>query len=361
MRKKICIVFGTRPEIIKMSPIILYCRDNNLDFLIIHSNQHYSESMDLVFLNELDIPLPNYNLAVGSSSHGNQTGNILMKIEEILIKEMPGVVLVQGDTNTVLGAALAATKLHIKVGHIEAGLRSYNRKMPEETNRVVTDHISVYLFCPTKIQEKTLIGEGIDKKKIFVVGNTISDAINLNIIKAEKKSKIMEKLKLLNCRYFLVTAHRTLTVDIEENLRDILSSIKAIVGKYDEKVVYPMHPRTKKMIEKYNLTSYLKGIDIIEPIGYFDFLILEKNAKLILTDSGGVQEEACIMKVPCVTLREDTERSETVELGANIIAGINKNKVLGCVKEMLHKEINWENPYGTGDAAKKIIDVIINE
>jgi len=361
MNNKICIVIGTRPEVIKMSPVIRYCVDNNLNFFIVHSNQHYSYEMDKIFFEELSLPLPNYNLNVGSSTHGNQTGNILIKIEEILLKEKPFVVLVEGDTNTVLGAALAAIKLHIKVGHIEAGLRSYNRKMPEETNRIVTDHISDYLFTPTKIQERILINEGIDKKKILVVGNTIADAIEQNILIAEEKSKILGKLKLANSKFFLITAHRALNVDHKANLENLLKSIQALAQRYSEKIIYPIHPRTRKMIDNFGFNDYLKEIDVIDPVGYFDFLVLQKNARLILTDSGGIQEEACILGVPCVTLRDETERPETVNVGANMIVGIQKEDVLSGVEHMLKKKKDWKSPYGSGNSSKKIIDVILND
>jgi UDP-N-acetylglucosamine 2-epimerase (non-hydrolysing) len=364
MSRKICIVVGTRPEIIKMSPVIRYCADNNLDFFIIHSNQHYSENMDKIFFRELNLPEPKYSLMVGSSSHGNQTANILIKIEDILMKEKPDVVLVEGDTNTVLAGALGAAKLHIKVGHVEAGLRSYNRKMPEETNRVVTDHVSDYLFAPTKIQEDILAHEGIEKEKVFVVGNTIADAISQNIRIAEENSKIMTSLNLSKGKYFLITAHRALNVDIKENLEILLKIIQAISKKYKERMIYPMHPRTKKMIDQYGLNDYLSGITVVEPLGYFDFLVLQRNARLILTDSGGIQEEACILGVPCITLREETERPETVDAGANIITGLDQKKVIESVENMLKKlskKEKWKNPYGDGNSSEKIIRILLDD
>ena len=357
---EICIVMGTRPEIIKLSPIIKYCLERKVDFFIINSNQHYSYEMDKIFFEDLELPLPKYNLGVGSKTHGNQVGNILIKTEEILMKEKPDVVLVQGDTNTTLGAALAATKLHIKVAHVEAGLRSYNRKMPEETNRIVTDQISDYLFCPTKIQEEILLNEGIGKEKIFVVGNTIADAVLNNIKIAEEKSKILLKLKLSPQKYMLVTAHRSLNVDIKENLLKLLEVLEKVTGNYKGRIIYSIHPRTKKMIKEFDFNGYLKNIDVIEPIGYFDFLMLEKNAEIILTDSGGLQEEACILGVPCITLRDETERPETVEAGANVVTGLNKDRVMGAINNFLKNKSSWASPYGKGNSAKKIIDSIID-
>lgn len=356
---KICITLGTRPEIIKMAPVIKECKKRGIDFFVIHSNQHYSENLDRVFFEELGINTPKYNLGIGSGSHGNQTGNILIKVEEILMEEKPRFMLAQGDTNTVVGAALAATKLDIKVGHIEAGLRSYNRRMPEETNRTITDHVSDYLFCPTEKQKKILKGEGIEEDKIFVVGNTIVDAVFQNLKIAEKKSDILDKLDLEKDRYFLVTAHRALNVDLKQNLIKLIDSLKEVSEKFNYKVIFPTHPRTKKKIDKFKLD--LRKVKLTSPLGYFDFLCLEKNARLILTDSGGVQEEACILKVPCVTLREETERPETVEVGANTLVGIKKTSVLEGVEAMMDRKRNWKSPFGDGDSADKIIDIITNE
>ncbi len=354
---KIAIVFGTRPEIIKMYPLIVECVKRKLDFFIVHSNQHYSENMDKIFFDELDLPQPKYNLGVGSGTHGNQTGNILMKVEDVFIKEKPTHVLVQGDTNTVLAAALAATKLQIKLGHVEAGLRSYNRTMPEETNRIVTDHISDFLFAPTEKQKEILLKEGISEDKIFVVGNTIVDSALSNKEKAEEKSSILKDLEFDSKSYFLVTAHRANNVDIKENLIKLMDSLDAVAKKYKVPLLYPVHPRTKKKIDDFGI-KVSEDIKFIDPVGYMDFISLEVNAKLILTDSGGIQEEACIFGVPCVTLRDDTERPETVDVGANMLAGLEKDKMISSVNKMLKKKGDWENPFGDGKSAEKIIDVL---
>jgi len=359
--EKICIVLGTRPEIIKFSSIIKCCLEQKLDFFIINSNQHYSYEMDKIFFEELDLPLPKYNLGIGSGTHGNQVGNILIKVEEILIKENPDFILVQGDTNTTLGAALAATKMQIKVGHVEAGLRSYNRNMPEETNRVATDQFSDYLFCPTSVQEKILLKEGFSKNKIFVVGNTIADAVIQNIKIAEKKSKIMSKLGLTSRKYMLITAHRSLNVDAKETLLKLMKVLQEVSKEYKGKIVYPIHPRTRKMIDKFNFNEFIKNIIVIDPIGFFDFLMLEKNAEIIMTDSGGVQEEACIFGIPCITLREDTERQETIDAGANVLTGLDKDKVIHTLNELLGKKLSWVSPYGKGDSSKKIIKTLFRK
>jgi len=356
---KIAIILGTRPEIIKMAPIIRECQKRKLQYFIIHTNQHYSFNLDRIFFKELNLPLPKYNLKVGSGIHGEQTAKMLIRIEEVLLKEKPDIVLVEGDTNTVLAGALAAVKIHIKVGHIEAGLRSYDREMPEEINRVLTDHCSNLLFAPTKIAKDILIKEEIPKEKIFITGNTIVDAVSENLKIAQKKSKILKKLKINKNQYFLVTLHRQENVDNKKRLKNILKGLELIYNTFKLPMIYPIHPRTLKMIKTFNL-KIPKGIKIIEPIGFFDFLQLEANARLVLTDSGGVQEETCILKVPCVTLRDNTERPETLKVKSNILAGSDSQNLLKCVKIMLGRKRNWQNPFGKGKTAIKIIKIIQN-
>nr|WP_232304754.1 UDP-N-acetylglucosamine 2-epimerase (non-hydrolyzing) [Agarivorans gilvus] len=287
---KIAIIVGTRPEIIKMAPVIRVCQQRAIPFIIIHSNQHYSPEMDDIFFQELSLPTPNYNLHVGSGLHSNQTGNILIKIEPILEQEKPDLVLVQGDTNTVLAGALAASKLNIKVGHIEAGLRSYDKSMPEETNRVLTDHMSDFLFSVSKNQSKVLADEGIAKEKIYEVGNTISDALFQHIPLAEKNSTILSSLAIEPNNYLLLTAHRASNVDVESHLVSLVNIVTHIANKYQEKVVWPIHPRTRKKIEEYAITLDEKII-LTPPLGYLDFIQLQKNAALIMTDSGGFKKK----------------------------------------------------------------------
>jgi UDP-N-acetylglucosamine 2-epimerase (non-hydrolysing) len=352
----ILIVVGTRPEIIKMSPVIRECAHQGLEFSVLHTGQHYSYAMDKIFFEELDLSSPDYDLEVGSGTQGAQTAAILTGIENVLVQHPPGIVLVQGDTNTVLAGALAAAKLHIPVGHVEAGLRSYDRNMPEEINRIVADHVSDQLYAPTESSRQHLLHEGIGAEKITITGNTIVDAVQQNIRIAQQKVHPLEELALNPRNYFLVTAHRAENVDDPFRLADILTGLKKIASFFEIPVVFPMHPLTQKMVHEFNLST--EGIQVIDPVGYLEFLILESKASLLLTDSGGVQEEGCILQVPCVTLRENTEWPETIEVGANLLAGTNPEKMLAAAVQM--KDIiprTWKNPFGNGDAAQRIIDV----
>lgn len=357
MKFKIAIVLGTRPEIIKLSSIIRECQKKKIDFFIIHTNQHYSIKLDKIFFRDLELLKPKYNLGVGSGSHGEQTAKMMVGIEKILLEEKPDVILIQGDTNTVLAGGLAASKIGIKVGHVEAGLRSYDRTMPEEINRVVVDHVSDFLFVPTKDQAQILKNEAINANKIFVVGNTIVDAVKENKKIAAKKSKILFKLKIKPKDYFLLTMHRPSNVDSKNILKSLFKTLEKIYQKYKLPIIFPIHPRTKSQLEKFKL-FLPEGIVEIEPVGFLDFLELESNARLILTDSGGVQEEACILKVPSITLRENTERPETIKVGASILAGHNEQKIILAVKKMLLAKNNWSNPFGDGQSGKKIINIL---
>ncbi len=355
---KICIILGTRPEIIKMSSIIRYCESNKLDYYMIHTGQHYSYDMDKIFFEELELPLPKYNLDVGSGNHAKQTAKMLEKIDEIFDIELPEVVLVQGDTNTVLAGGLCASKRGIKVGHVEAGLRSYDRTMPEEINRIMIDHVADYLFCPTEKSKNILMEEGIEENKIFVVGNTIVDAVFQNLELSNSKVDVLSQLDLKSIKYALVTAHRPANVDNKEKLISLLNGLDNVSIETGMLVIFPVHPRTKKMIEKFELVLP-ESIKLTNPLGFLEFLQLEANAELILTDSGGVQEEACILKVPCVTLRENTERPETVDVGSNILAGTNSSKILESTLFMSKKRRDWNNPFGDGNAGEKIMGVLL--
>jgi len=354
----ISIVLGTRPEIIKMSPVIRECEEKGLDYFILHTGQHYSYEMDRVFFDELELPQPKYNLDVGSGTHAEQTGRIMIGVEKVLMKERPDIGLVQGDTNTTLAGALAAAKLQIKVGHVEAGLRSFDRKMPEEINRVLTDHISDYLFAPTENAKQNLLREGLDGSRIYVTGNTIVDAVYQNLKIAKKKVNVLKDLGLKSEGYFLVTAHRQENVDVKERLKGILKGLELIHQEFSMPVVFPMHPRTRRRIREFGLS--LDGIEVINPLGFLEFLQLEANARLVLTDSGGVQEETCILKVPCVTLRDNTKRPETLEVGSNVLAGTNPESILESVRIMLDRERSWENPFGDGRAGERIVRIILN-
>jgi UDP-N-acetylglucosamine 2-epimerase (non-hydrolysing) len=349
------IVLGTRPEIIKMSPIIRACQEGKIEFSLLHTGQHYSYGMDRIFFEELGLFQPDYHLDVGSGTHAEQTGRIMAGTEKVFLEDPPDIVLVQGDTNTVLAGALAAAKLHINVGHIEAGLRSFDRRMPEEINRVVADHVSDYLFAPTESAKHNLQKEGIDEKTIFITGNTVVDAVYQNREIAKKNSSILSRLGIQAGDYFLVTAHRTENVDEKSRLHGILSALTRLHEIYHLPVIFPLHPRTQKMMKEFGLDA--RGITITQPIGYLDFLELEANARLILTDSGGLQEEGCILNVPCVTLRENTERPETIGVGANVLAGTDPETIVTAAERMMASDRTWENPYGDGNAGERIVKI----
>lgn len=338
-----------------MSPVIKECERLRLDNFILHSGQHYSYNMDQVFFEQLRLPQARYNLDVGSGSHAEQTGKMLMGIEKVLVNEMPDIVLVEGDTNTALAGALAANKLNIRVGHVEAGLRSYDRRMPEEINRVLIDHCSDYLFTPTENSSKILLGEGLPKERIFVTGNTVVDAVYQNLEIAKEKGNALEEFGLNQGGYFLATVHRQENVDDEGRFSSILRGLKLVSKRFGIPLVYPVHPRAEKMIGRFQLDPKLMLIDAVD---FLTFLQLENGARLILTDSGGVQEEACILGVPCVTLRDNTERPETLEVGSNILAGSDPMAILDAAKKMVAKEEAWENPFGKGKSGEMIIDII---
>ena len=339
-----------------MAPVIRECQRRGLDYSIIHTGQHYSYQMDRIFFEQLELPQPDHNLDVGSGNHGEQTGRILADLEAVLMAERPDVVLVQGDTNTVLAGALAASKLRIKVGHVEAGLRSYDRSMPEEINRVVADHVSDYCFAPTEISKANLLKEGIAEEKIHVTGNTIVDSVYQNLEIAMRKVNILADLGLEPKGYFLVTSHRQENVDNKERLGEIIRGLEMVNSEFGLPVVFPVHPRTRKMVESFGFD--LDGIRAIEPLGFLEFLQLEANARLALTDSGGVQEEACILGVPCVTLRDNTERPETLDVGANVLAGVSSERIVKGALQMMEAKAGWKNPFGDGYIGDRIIRII---
>lgn len=357
--KKVCIILGTRPEIIKMSPIIRFCKKNELDFFVLHTGQHYSYNMDKKFFEDLELDQPKYNLGINGNEYRKEVGLMIANIATVLEKEKPDIVFVLGDTNSVLSGALAANKLGIKVGHVEAGLRSHNLDMLEEITRIIVDHISDVLFVPTLDALNKLEDEKIDKDKLFLTGNTIVDTVQQNLTVAENKSDICDKLKIKKGEYVLVTAHRAENVDNYTELEGIINGISLVSKELKIPMIYPMHPRTRKNLTKFGLTVP-KNITVIEPLGYLEFLQLESNAKIILTDSGGLQEEACILRVPCVTMRNETERPETIEVGANILAGTNPDKILNATKEMLLRNKDWINPFGDGNVSEKIINISQN-
>lgn len=365
LTNKICVVVGTRPSIVKMSPIIKELGRRNMSYFVIHAGQHYSYNMDKKFFKDLELPEPDYRIDCIKECklHGEQTAEMLKGIEKVLIQEKPKVVLVCADANFNLAGALAARKLDLKLGHVEAGLRSNDWSMPEEHNRIMIDHISDYLFVPTEEARENAIKDNV-KGEIILTGNTIVDAVSDHIKLAKKRKNILNKLKIKEKEYFLVTIHREENVDREENLQKAVEVLKKVSNFYNMKIVFPIHPRTLKMLKIFNLWKETKNIDnleIIEPVGYLDFLFLLSKAYIVITDSGGVQEEACILKIPCITLRENTERPETIEIGANILAGMKPNKIIQAIEKMTCVERNWKNPLGNGNTAKRIIDIIIED
>jgi UDP-N-acetylglucosamine 2-epimerase (non-hydrolysing) len=355
----IAVVLGTRPEIIKLFPVISELKRRKRNYILIHTGQHYSIRMDTIFFADLNMDEPDILLGVGPGKQGEQTGKMLIRIEKAFLEAKPVMVLVEGDTNSVLAAALAASKMGIRIGHIEAGLRSYCREMPEEINRVLTDHLSDHLFAPTGRARQNLLAEGIPASRISVTGNTIVDMIKEHAPGAEKNTLVLQRLHLSPNHYFLLTLHRKENVDHAEKLKEIFRAIKHLCRDFP--VILPIHPRTAKRLREYDLLERMKRIPhlrIIQPLGYLDFLLLLKCARLVLTDSGGIQEEACILKVPCVTLRENTERPETLKSGSNVLAGWHRKPILAAVARMLKKRRTWKQPFGNGTAGKKILDTI---
>jgi UDP-GlcNAc3NAcA epimerase len=359
---KIVTIAGARPQFIKAAAISHALRSApECTQVLVHTGQHYDPSMSAVFFEELDLPQPAYSLGIGSGSHGAQTGKMLAAIEETLLAEEPDCVLVYGDTNSTLAGALAAAKLCIPIAHVEAGLRSFNRRMPEEINRVVADHVATILFAPTARACEILRAEGVPGGKIYRVGDVMYDMALQMAARAEVSSRILLRLGLTRRQYALCTVHRA------ENTGDPvrLSAIFEDVGQLSRQlpVILPLHPRTAGALRDMGISDRLpSGLRLIEPLGYLDMTMLQKNAALIATDSGGVQKEAFFHRVPCVTLRDETEWTELVELGWNRLA---PPHAPGAILEILQSALNTEglpaNPYGDGDASAKIVRILLRE
>jgi UDP-N-acetylglucosamine 2-epimerase (non-hydrolysing) len=321
---KIVSIVGARPQFVKCAPLSRELRKYHTE-IIVHTGQHYDPELSDIFFKELEIPEPDYNLNIGSGNHGAQTGEMLAKIEEVLLIEKPDLVIVFGDTNSTLAGALAAVKLHIPVAHVEAGLRSFDRSMPEEINRVVTDHLSDLLFCPTQTAVNNLANEGITNG-VHLVGDVMVDVLEYYRMIAQTKSKILERLNLDPKKYIVLTVHRPANTDYCENMEAIISA----VAESGKQTAFPVHPRTRKYLQEYGLWDTLpSSIIITEPLGYLDMICLMSNAEKILTDSGGMQKEAYILGVPCITLRDTTEWVETLEGGWNVLGGAEKEKIKG--------------------------------
>ena len=353
---KIAIVVGTRPEIIKMAPVVRACLDRGVPYLLLHTGQHYSFELDGVFFAELGLPAPHRNLEVGSGSQSYQLAAVIEGLAPVLVEERPDVVLVEGDTNSVLAAALAANKSGIAVGHVEAGLRSYDRRMPEELNRVLTDHLADWLFAPTPGARDILRGEGLPASRIHVTGNTVVDELLLQRLRADRPG-LAERFGVTPGRYALATVHRAENVDDDGRLRSILDGLDAAGRALGIPVLAAFHPRTTARMAALGLAASgtLRGLP---PLGYLDFLGLHAAAALMLTDSGGLQEEACCLRVPCVTLRDNTERPESVAVGANVLAGAETEAIVACARAMAAKPRTWENPFGDGMSGLRIVDLL---
>ncbi len=354
MPRKIITIVGARPQFIKAGTVSnLIKKDEQIQELIIHTGQHFDKNMSKIFFDELSIPIPKYNLSISGLSHGAMTGRMLEKIESILIKEKPELVLVYGDTDSTLAGSLAASKLEIPLAHVEAGLRSKNFSMPEEKNRILTDALSQLLFCPSSIAIENLKRENITQG-VCEVGDVMFDAINLYGKKIQKDSS---RKDLVSRDFVLCTIHRKDNTTDLKRLDSILNALKDIANQIT--VILPLHPRTKAIVEQNDEICFPDKIEIIDPLSYLEFLELQKNAKCIFTDSGGLQKEAFFNKVPCITLRDETEWTETVDLGWNTIVGADTKKILKAWEDIESKErVIGTFPYGKGDAANKIVNKI---
>jgi UDP-N-acetylglucosamine 2-epimerase (non-hydrolysing) len=361
---KILNIVGARPNFMKIAPIQREMeKRNNLEPLIIHTGQHYDDKMSKLFFDDLELPRPARYLQIGSDSHARQTARIMIEFEKVVEEERPDLVLVVGDVNSTAACSLVAAKMGIKIAHVEAGLRSFDRTMPEEINRMVTDTLSDYLFVTEKSGLENLRKEGIPDEKIFFTGNVMIDSLVYFLEKA-KKSVVLNQLNLSGNDYALVTLHRPSNVDVRENFENLLKAFSEIES--DLKIVFPIHPRSRKMLANFGLDikiSAMKNLILLDPIGYLDFMKLMQNAKLVLTDSGGIQEETTYLGIPCITLRENTERPVTIELGTNILVGSDSERVISEAKKI----INGQSKRGQvpelwdGKAAERIVSVVEKE
>jgi UDP-N-acetylglucosamine 2-epimerase len=347
---RILSIVGARPEFIQSAPVSKALRNQHQEILV-HTGQHYDYLMSQTFFDEIGIPTPDYNLEVGSGSHAKQTAEILVRLEEVMLKEQPGLVIIRGDTNSTLAGALAASKLHIPIAHIEAGERSFDRRMPEEINRLAADRLSDLFFCVSQTAVQHLRGEGI-RDSVHWVGDVMLDAMLANLPLAREKSSILGRLGIASKKYALVTIHRAANTDDPGRLRKILSALSRV----EDEVIFPVHPRTRGVIEKLEV-EVGERVRMIEPVGYYDMVVLEENARLIATDSGGVQREAYFLKVPCLTLRDETEWTETVEAGWNRLVGADEQAILSAWRSFNPPDV--QSPiFGDGTASEKILQIV---
>lgn len=352
MSKRLYTIIGARPQFVKAAVVSKALTLCGVAETLVHTGQHYDTNMSSVFFDELSIPQPAHNLAIGGGPHGQNTGRMLESIETLLIQAKPDMVMVYGDTDSTLAGALAASKIGIPIAHVEAGLRSFNREMPEEINRVLTDHLSECLFAPSEVAKANLIREGIAQSKIEITGDVMFDAVREFTQIAERKSTILADLRIAPQEYVLVTLHRKENTDNPERLRSILVGL----ARSETPIILPLHPRTKYRIADLGL-SLPSNVRVIAPLGYLDMMLLEANASRIATDSGGVQKEAYFHGVPCITLRDETEWTELVDCGANELVGADADRIGAALTS--HRLRPPEQPiYGTGDAAHRIARTI---
>lgn len=361
-------VLGARPQFIKSAPIIHeFLRKTNVKLQLINSGQHYDYELSRIFFEEMHLPRPLVDLKVGSGSHAVQTGKAMMGVEGCILRAKPDLVLVPGDTNTTLAAALAAVKLNTPVGHIEAGARSYDMTMPEEVNRRLTDHVSTLLFAPTKTAARNLYSEGIRGKRVHLVGDTMVDALLTALPAASKqRNGLLSKLRACEYEYVLATAHRPANVDEPKRLKSIVEALVQISKQL--KVLFPAHPRIMNRLKAFRLIDRLKrssGIVLTKPVGYLELITLLETATAVLTDSGGIQKEAFLLGVPCATMRRVTEWPETVQAGANVLVDAEKNRILRAILSVAargntrKKPIHSSNPFGDGNAARRIVNIVL--
>lgn len=360
---KVINVVGARPNFMKIAPIQRAMKNSDkIHPLLVHTGQHYDEKMSELFFTDLELPEPDVYLNVGSGSHATQTAKIMIEFEKVLEKEKPDLILVVGDVNSTAACSLVASKMGVKIGHVEAGLRSFDRTMPEEINRIVTDTLSDYLFVTEQSGLDNLRNEGIPDSKVFFTGHVMIDSLIFFLEKA-KQSDILDKMHLNGTPYVLVTLHRPSNVDVKENLEKLLNAFE-IVGK-NLKIIFPIHPRTKKMIGAFALdkkVEYNKNLILTDPIGYLDFMKLMQNSTLCLTDSGGIQEETTYLGIPCITMRENTERPVTVDIVTNVIVGSNTKLIVSEVEKILQgkQKIGKIPELWDGKAAERIVEVLAN-
>jgi UDP-N-acetylglucosamine 2-epimerase (non-hydrolysing) len=358
---KVLTIVGARPNFMKIAPIHrLMEASQRFDPILVHTGQHYDEKMSRIFFQDLGLPQPDIYLGVGSGTHSQQTGTIMIELEKIMLDAKPELVLVVGDVNSTMAAALVTSKLHILLAHVEAGLRSFDRSMPEEINRMVTDSLTDFLFITEESGSENLMNEGVANDKIFFVGNVMIDSL-LSHLKKSSESDIIQRLNMNHQHYALLTLHRPSNVDDKDTFHDILSALEKIEKNIP--IIFPIHPRSRKMLEKFQLLSRIdkmRQLKLIEPLGYLDFLNLMANATFILTDSGGIQEETTVLGIPCLTLRNNTERPVTVEQGTNILVGMDPDKIVAESENILAGRAKKGKvpPLWDGHAAHRILEVL---